>query len=82
MAYVNVHTSRGLKEELAWAIDKRLWLITNTMLFKTVIKQYFMHCYVTLSNLFLINAYKDVYLLFTDKRLAVIRYFCVLMCYQ
>ena len=23
MAYVNVHVSRRLKEELAWAIDKR-----------------------------------------------------------
>ena len=37
MAYVNVRASGGLKEELAWAIDKQLWLITNIMLFKTVI---------------------------------------------
>ena len=26
-----------LKEELAWAIDKWLWVIINTMLLKTVI---------------------------------------------
>ena len=37
MAYANVHVSRRLKEELSWAIDKRLQLIINTMLFKTVI---------------------------------------------
>ena len=37
MAYVNVRVSRRLKEELSWAIDKWLWLIFNTMLFKTVI---------------------------------------------
>ena len=27
----------GLKEELAWDTDKRLWVIRNIMLFKTVI---------------------------------------------
>ena len=37
VAYVNVCISRCLKEELAWAIDNWLWLINNTMLFKTVI---------------------------------------------
>ena len=37
VAYVNVHVSRCLKEELSWAIDKWLRLIINTMLFKTVI---------------------------------------------
>ena len=37
VAYVNVHISRRLKEELGWVIDKRLWLIINKMLFKTVI---------------------------------------------
>ena len=37
MLYVNVHVSTHLKQELAWAIDKWLWLISNTMLFKTVI---------------------------------------------
>ena len=31
-----VHVSRHLKEELAWAIDKWLRVISNTMLFKTV----------------------------------------------
>ena len=37
MAYVGVHVSRRLKEELAWATDKRLQVISNIMLFKTVI---------------------------------------------
>ena len=37
VAYVNVHVSRHLKEELGWAIDKQLQLIINKMLFKTVI---------------------------------------------
>ena len=37
MAYVNVHVSRNLKEELVWAIDKWLQVISNIMLFKTVI---------------------------------------------
>ena len=37
VAYVNVRVSRRLKEELGWAIDKRLRLIINTVLFKTVI---------------------------------------------
>ena len=29
VAYVNIHILRHLKEELAWAIDKRLRLIIN-----------------------------------------------------
>ena len=37
VVYVNVCISRHLKGELAWVIDKRLWLIINKMLFKTVI---------------------------------------------
>ena len=37
MAYVGVHVSRRLKEELAWAIDKRFQVNSNVMLFKTVI---------------------------------------------
>ena len=37
MAYVNVHELRHLKEELVWATDKRLQVISNKMLFKTVI---------------------------------------------
>ena len=37
MAYVNVRISRHLKEELDCAIDKRLQLIINIMLFQTVI---------------------------------------------
>ena len=36
VAYVNynVYVSRRLKEELAWAIDKRLQVISNKILFK------------------------------------------------
>ena len=37
VADVNARVSRRLKEELSWVIDKRLRLIVNTMLFKTVI---------------------------------------------
>ena len=37
VVYVNVRVSRCLKDELAWAIDKRLWVISNKILFKTVI---------------------------------------------
>ena len=37
VAYVNVRVSKSLKEELAWAIDKRLRVVSNKMLFKTVI---------------------------------------------
>ena len=37
MRYVNIHALRHWKEELAWAIDKRLQVISNKMLFKTVI---------------------------------------------
>ena len=39
MAYVNIRVSRRLKEELAWGIDKRLRVISNKMLFKTVVPQ-------------------------------------------
>ena len=37
VAYVDIHVSRRLKEELAWVIDKRLRVISNKMLFKTVV---------------------------------------------
>ena len=37
VAYVNIRVSRHLKEELAWAIDKWLRIISNKMLIKTVI---------------------------------------------
>ena len=66
MAYMNVCVSRRLKEELAWVIDKWLRVISNKILFKTVVpcikklknkavlnlKQYCMRCYVTLNNVF------------------------------
>ena len=31
---VDVHVSSHLKEELAWAVDKWLWVISTIMLFK------------------------------------------------
>ena len=34
---MNICISKYLKEELAWAIDKRLWVISNRSLFKIVI---------------------------------------------
>ena len=34
---VGVHVSRRLKEELAWATDKRVQVISNIMLFKSII---------------------------------------------
>ena len=37
VACVGAHVSRQLKEGLAWATDKRLQVISNIMLFKTVI---------------------------------------------
>ena len=66
VAYMNVCILRHLKEELAWVLDKWLQLISNKMLFKTVIattkklknkaalnlKRYCMRCYVILSNVF------------------------------
>ena len=60
MAYVNVHVLRHLKEELAWVIDKWLWVISNKILFKIVlplrnqrIKQilYLKHCVYELYKL-------------------------------
>ena len=65
VAYVNVRVSKSLKEELAWAIDKWVRVVSNKMLFKTVIpqrklknkaalnlKQFCIRYYVTLSNVF------------------------------
>ena len=37
VAYGNVRVSKSLREELAWAIDKGLRVVSNKMLFKTVI---------------------------------------------
>ena len=34
MVDVDVHVLNHLKEELAWAVDKRLWVISIIMLFK------------------------------------------------
>ena len=34
MVDIDVHVSRYLKEELAWAVDKRLQIISTIMLFK------------------------------------------------
>ena len=61
VAYVNMCISRHLTEELDWAIDKKLWisgLFKNSYTTKNIknkailnIKQYCMHCYVTLNNI-------------------------------
>ena len=37
VAYMNICVLKWLKEELAWAIDKRLLVISNKMLFKRVV---------------------------------------------
>ena len=37
VARVGVHVSRRLKEELAWATGKRVHVISNIILFKSVI---------------------------------------------
>ena len=37
MAYVGVSLLRHLKQELTWATDERLRIISNTMLFKAII---------------------------------------------
>ena len=34
MVDVDVHVSSHLKEELAWATDEGLWVISNIMLFQ------------------------------------------------
>ena len=68
MVDVDVRVSSHLKEELTWAIDKWLWVISTIMLFKNSnstkelnklknkavlnLKQYCMHCYVALSYIF------------------------------
>ena len=31
MVDVDVHVSSHLKEELAWAVDKQLWIISSTI---------------------------------------------------
>ena len=37
VAYMNIRVSKLLKEELAWAIDQGLRIISNKMLFTIVI---------------------------------------------
>ena len=39
VACLGAHISRQLKEELAWATDKWLQVISNIMLFKIVIQR-------------------------------------------
>ena len=45
---MNTYVSRHLKEELAWAINEQLQVISNVMLFRTVIS--FTHGYVLHRN--------------------------------
>ena len=35
MVYVGIHALRHLKEELAWAIYRQLWAVSNVMLSKS-----------------------------------------------
>ena len=66
MVCVDVCVSRHLKEELTWAIDRQLQGISNIMSLKTKtilnLKQFCMHCYVTLSNIIIM--YENMYPLF------------------
>ena len=59
MAYVNVYISRCEKEELAWAIDRLLRVVSSKISYSTKklknqavinLKQYCMHYYMTFSN--------------------------------
>ena len=68
MVDVDVRVSSHLKEELTWAIDKQLWVISTIMLFENSkstkelkklknkavlnLKQYYIRCYVALSYVF------------------------------
>ena len=65
MVDIDIHVSSHLKEKLAWAVDKRLRVISTMMLFKNTkelkgtkskavlnLKQYCMRCYVALSYVF------------------------------
>ena len=36
MAYVSIDVLIHLEQELAWAMDKQLWVISNVMSYKTV----------------------------------------------
>ena len=60
-----LRVSSHLKEELAWAVNKQLWVISTTMVFKNskstkeltnkavlTLKQYCMHCHVAISYVF------------------------------
>ena len=37
VVYMNVRISKQLKEAVDWAIDKQLWVLSNKMLFKTLV---------------------------------------------
>ena len=64
MVDMDVRVLSHLKEELAWATDKQLQVISTLMLFRALrsykekneailnLKQYCMCCYVVLSNVF------------------------------
>ena len=65
MVDVDVHVSSHLKEELAWAVDKWLLIINTIMLCNSTkelknkavlnLKQYCIHCYVALSDVFILS---------------------------
>ena len=66
IVHVGVSILSHLKEKLAWAADKWLWVISTIMLLKNScstkelkgtkailnLKQYCFHCFVALSNVF------------------------------
>ena len=64
MVDVDIHVSSHLKEELAWAVDKRLRIISAIMLCNSTkelknkailnLKQYCICCYVALSDVFIL----------------------------
>ena len=94
MAYVNVRISRGLKEELGWAIDKRFHLIINKLVFKNIyttknlknkaifnLKKYCTCCYVTYPLLQSLASYK-VYLCFIVLSVKVCTVRCSCLIYE
>ena len=56
---MGIHVWRHLNEELTWATDKRLWVISNIMLFETVIatsKKLKNKAFLSLNNIIILCA--------------------------
>ena len=80
MVDIDVRVSSYLKEELAWAVGKRLRIISTIILFKKTVRllgrlkelavlNYCICCYVALSNVFRDSIYCDL------SRLSNVAYF-------